>query len=468
MVKGVLKQSAPRRRAAGRRNAVLACAALACASVLLLAGCKPAAAPGQAAAGPNAAATPVTITALIWAPDWPEEMQHIAAEFTRLNPDVKVDVQFMIGNSVEENLKPKVATRNLPDLMSVNPNPYAAELADQGVLADVGNTQAWQRVRPGLKADWISPNGKRFGISGGVAATLIYYNKEMFAKAGITQLPTDFGEFLAVCERLKHAGFTPIYWNGGFPNLIGNGAFSFGFANNIVPKTPDWKARLGDGTLALDTPAGADIFAKIRTVAQRGYTQPNFMQSGYDDGIRAFVEGKTAMAFEGTWAAGALLHPKSFEVGVFVPPWNDKGAATVPVIGSETGLRGGRDGQQAGGHALPRIHRRRRLRHPAEKAPEHRAVPARRGQRGRGRSPHRRLPGAGGGGARRRAARITRCCRRIPSTCCTCCCRTSCRTSSRPSRPRTACRPRSATKRARTTNRRHAVARRFPVPASAA
>lgn len=338
MVKGVLKQSAPRRRAAGRRAAVLACAALACASVLLLAGCKPAAAPGQAAAGPNAAATPVTITALIWAPDWPEEMQHIAAEFTRLNPDVKVDVQFMIGNSVEENLKPKVATRNLPDLMSVNPNPYAAELADQGVLADVGNTQAWQRVRPGLKADWISPNGKRFGISGGVAATLIYYNKEMFAQAGITQLPTDFGEFLAVCERLKHAGFTPIYWNGGFPNLIGNGAFSFGFANNIVPKTPDWKARLGDGTLALDTPAGADIFAKIRTVAQRGYTQPNFMQSGYDDGIRAFVEGKTAMAFEGTWAAGALLHPKSFDVGVFVPPWNDKGAATVPVIGSETGF----------------------------------------------------------------------------------------------------------------------------------
>jgi multiple sugar transport system substrate-binding protein/raffinose/stachyose/melibiose transport system substrate-binding protein len=304
----------------------------------MLAGCKPAAAPATAGAGAAAAAAPVTITALIWAPDWPEEMQRIAAEFTRQNPDVKVDVQFMVGNSVEENLKPKVATRNLPDLMSVNPNPYAAELADQGVLADVGNTQAWQRVRPGLKADWMSPNGKRFGISGGVAATLIYYNKDMFAKAGIARLPTDFGEFLAVCERLKRAGFTPIYWSGGFPNLIGNGAFSFGFANNIVPKTPDWKARISDGTLALDNPAGADIFAKIHTIAQRGYTQPNFMQSGYDDGIRAFVEGKAAMAFQGTWAAGALLHPKSFEVGVFVPPWNDKGAASVPVIGSETGF----------------------------------------------------------------------------------------------------------------------------------
>lgn len=329
VLKVVSSQSQPGRRAALR----IGLAAWLGAAVL--AGCKPPPAP---APSPTNAAAPVTITALVWAPDWPEEMQRIAAEFTRRNPDVKVDVQFMIGNSVEENLKPKVASRNLPDLMSVNPNPYAAELADQGVLADVGNTSAWERLRPGLKSDWMSPNGKRFGISGGVAATLIYYNREMFDKAGISRPPADFSEFLSACERLKKAGFTPIYWNGGFPNLIGNGAFSFGFANNVVPTTPDWKARIADGSLALDNAAGADIFAKIRLVAQRGFTQANYMQSGYDDGIRAFVNGTTAMAFEGSWAAGALLHPKGFEVGVFVPPWNDKGARSVPVIGSETGF----------------------------------------------------------------------------------------------------------------------------------
>jgi multiple sugar transport system substrate-binding protein/raffinose/stachyose/melibiose transport system substrate-binding protein len=322
---------------------------LAVAALCALAACKPA--PPAAGAVPGVAdapvATPVTITALIWAPDWPDEMEQVAAEFTRLNPDVKVDVQFMIGNSVEENLKPKVASRNLPDLMSVNPNAYAAELADQGVLADVGESLAWQRLRPGLKADWMSPNGKRFGIAGGVAATLIYYNKTMFRQAGITSAPVDFSEFLDDCERLKKAGHTPLHWSGGFPNLIANGAFSFGFANNIVPTTPDWKARIADGTLALDNAAGADIFAKIQTVAQRGYTQPNLMQSGYDEGIVAFVEGRTAMAFQGTWAAGSLMHPRGFEVGVFVPPWNARGAASVPVLGSETGFAVGETANKA-------------------------------------------------------------------------------------------------------------------------
>lgn len=306
-----------------------------------LTGCEPnkphTSAPADPAAAP-ARRAPVTITALIWAPDWQAEMRQTAAQFSRLNPDIAVKLEFMTGNSVEENLKPRIAAGTLPDLVSVNPNPYAAELADRGVLADVGESTAWRRLIPGVKADWISPDGKRFGISGGIATTLIYYNKDMFRAAGIGRLPANFDEFLAVCERLKNAGYTPMFWSGGFPNLLANGAFSFGFANNIVARTPDWKARIADGTLALDTPAGADIFAKIRTVAQRGYTQARPLESGPQDGIKAFAEGKVAMAFQGSWEAGSLLHAPGFEVGMLVPPWNARGAAIVPVIGSETGF----------------------------------------------------------------------------------------------------------------------------------
>jgi multiple sugar transport system substrate-binding protein len=295
---------------------------------------------GGKAPAPVAPATAqaTTITALIWAPDWQQEMQQVAAEFTRQNPDVKVNLEFMSGNSVEKNIEPRLATRNLPDLMSVNPNAYAAGLAEQGVLADVGHTAAWANVLPSLKSDWMTQNGKRFGIAGGVAATLIYYNKNMFDKAGITQLPTNFSQFLDVCERLKKAGFTPIFWDGGFPNMLGNGPFSFGFANNIVATTPDWKARLADGTLNLATSAGADIFTKIRTVAQRGYVQPDYMHSGVDDSVAMFSAGKTAMAFQGTWASGPLMSGKGFETGLMVPPWNDTGTTAVPVIGSETGF----------------------------------------------------------------------------------------------------------------------------------
>ena len=306
---------------------------LATACLIALAACQ------RGDGGAPAAPIPqTTITALVWAPDWPDAMHKVAAEFTRLNPDVRVNVQFMIGNSVEENIKPKVAARNLPALMSVNPNPYAAALAEQGVLADLGHTAAWGKLLPGLKSDWMTQNGKRFGIAGGVAATLMYYNKAMFAQAGIARPPTNFSEFLDACQRLRQAGFTPIVWNGGFPNILANGPFSFGFANNVIARTPDWKARIANGSLNLDTTRGADIFAKIKLVAQRGFVQPGFMNTGYDEGVTMFTEGKVAMAFQGTWAAGRMMHGSGFQTGVFLPPWNDSGAAAVPVIGSETGF----------------------------------------------------------------------------------------------------------------------------------
>jgi multiple sugar transport system substrate-binding protein/raffinose/stachyose/melibiose transport system substrate-binding protein len=308
------------------------------ASLLGLAACQRADSGPAAPAAQPPGVSHTTITALVWAPDWPDEMHKVAAEFTRLNPDVQVNVQFMVGNSVEENIKPKIASRNLPDLMSVNPNAYAAGLAEQGVLADVGHTAAWGKLLPNLKSDWMTQNGKRFGIAGGVAATVMYYNKSMFERAGILQLPTNFSQFLEVCALLKKAGFTPIVWNGGFPNILANGPFSFGFANNVAARVPDWKTRIADGTLHLDNAAGADIFAKIRLLAQRGFVQPGYMRTGYDEGIQMFTDGQTAMAFQGTWAAGRMMDGKGFKTGVFLPPWNDKGAAAVPVIGSETGF----------------------------------------------------------------------------------------------------------------------------------
>ncbi|WP_433705729.1 ABC transporter substrate-binding protein [Paraburkholderia sacchari] len=285
---------------------------------------------------PPAART--TITALVWAPDWPQEMLQIAAEFSKLNPDVRVDVQFMIGNSVEENIKPRVAAGTLPDFVSVNPNAYSAELADQGVLADLRQTSAWNNMLAPLKADWTSRRGKGFGISGGVATTMIYYNREMFAKAGITQVPTDFDAFLRVCAQLKRAGFTPIMWSGGFPNMLGNGPFASGFANDVVANEADWRNKMANGTLNLDTPAVADIFARMALIPERGYVQRAFMTTGYDEGIRLFKEGKVAMAFEGSWSAGSMLHGNAFQTGVFVPPWNARGAQVVPVLGSETGF----------------------------------------------------------------------------------------------------------------------------------
>ena len=280
----------------------------------------------------------VTLTALVWAPDWPQEMNRIADEFTRNNPGIRIDVQFMIGNSVEENLKPKVASGKLPDIVSINPNAYAAQLADQGVLADLGQTITWGNMLDTLKGDWTSAKQRHFGIAGGVAATLIYYNKTMFEKAGINAIPADFDALLAACAQLKKAGFVPIVWYGGFPNMLGNGPFSSGFANAVAISHPNWKKQLASGELKLDTPEVAEIFARMKRFPDQGFVQKDYLHTSYDEGIRLFADGKAAMILQGTWASGLLMNGKGFKTGIMAPPWNDAGKPTIPVIGSETGF----------------------------------------------------------------------------------------------------------------------------------
>jgi multiple sugar transport system substrate-binding protein len=310
---------------------------VAAAGASLLPGCERTA-PDQTAAAKTSAPAPTVLTALIWAPDWAEEMHRVVDAFSREHPDIQVALQFMIGNSVEENLKPKAATNSLPDIISVNPNPYAATLADQGMLADMGQCPAWDNMPDALQADWISVGQRRFGIPTGIATTLIYYNHDMFERAGVRELPTDFDAFIATGLALKKAGLTPLALSGGFPNMLANGPFSHGFANNIVANVPDWRARIAAGTLPFDTPQGAGIFARLRQLADHGLLQADFMRAGYDDTLRLFADGRAAMTFQGTWAAGTLMRTRGQRVGVFAPPWNDRGQMPVPVLGSETGF----------------------------------------------------------------------------------------------------------------------------------
>lgn len=120
--------------------------------------------------------------------------------------------------------------------------------------------------------------------------------------------------------------------------MLGNGPFSFGFANNVIAKRPSWKQEISDGSLDLNTADVADIFAKIKLVTERGFVQKEYMRTSYDEGIKLFTEGKTAMAFQGTWASGLLMNGKGFETGTFIPPWNEAGKSVIPVMGNETGF----------------------------------------------------------------------------------------------------------------------------------
>ena len=121
------------------------------------------------------------------------------------------------------------------------------------------------------------------------ARNTIFYNKDMFAKAGITTLPKTYTEFEAACEKLKAAGFTPMITDGG-----SGASWVAGDALNILSDTLkldvyDQKVKqrdqLEDPLVRANRAEGAAAEA-VRPVSPdelRSYQKPTLILWGKDD-----------------------------------------------------------------------------------------------------------------------------------------------------------------------------------------
>jgi len=295
-------------------------------SILLLAG-------GLAfSAGQQGGQETVLLTCAIHIPDIPEKFGEFLEIFASENPYIKID--YTTIEDVETFLKPKAATGLMPDFISINGGDFGADLVDRGILIDVSNTAAAKNTVDAVKPQFTSPQGKLFGIAGGVSSSLVYYQKAVFKDLGISP-PKNWDEFLKVNQTIKGAGKTAIIITP-VDGTIANTAWSHGFANNIVPSNTDYFQKFDKGTMNLDTEAHADVFAKVKMLADRGYTQGGLLSTAYMDGNQLYVQGKSVQHFAGTWLAGMLL-PTEFETDVYPAPWNASGKTKVPIVATETG-----------------------------------------------------------------------------------------------------------------------------------
>jgi len=289
----------------------------------------------------------VTIEALIWLPDIPTIPVDMAKAFGEKYPNLTVDVQLMTDSEVA-SLQPRMAANNMPDFHTLTAGSFANEVADGGYVLDVGDTQAWANTLESLQQQWISPINKvKYGISGGLCTTLIYYNKGMFDQAGITDadLPEDYPGFVDLCAKLKDAGITPLMYTGLDPNTLSNSQYSYGCVNYITKGDNDVMQGIATGTYTIPLEDLVKTYERVIELPNLGYCNDGYMSTDYIGSLTQFVNGDAAMVFNGTWVAGSIFTDElSFEVGCFLPPWNDPGVELVPCLSTETGHAVGKTG----------------------------------------------------------------------------------------------------------------------------
>ncbi|HTQ91293.1 MAG TPA: ABC transporter substrate-binding protein, partial [Streptosporangiaceae bacterium] len=119
---------------------------------------------------------------------------------------------------------------NPPAIDCDNYNLTTSIFVARGVLADLGGLPQAKLINPDIQAlvnQYASFHGETNVLPFSVAAEGVIYNKDLFDKVGVSDVPTTWSEFLAVCEKFKSKNITPIYQTYGDTWTTQQGLFDY-------------------------------------------------------------------------------------------------------------------------------------------------------------------------------------------------------------------------------------------------
>ena len=201
------------------KNSWKSAAVFAAAATLVLAGCSNPDS-GGGTAGPttwpaeNTSLKGVNLT--IWGGNGASTtMKGVVSGFEKLT-GAKVKI-VVIPDPYEQNIQTKVATGDKPDLAFWQPTASMLTAINAKTNLQSLDGAPWVDKYSGNLKDMtgLLDKTRYAALITTPAVEGVYYNKELFAKAGITTTPKNWDEFIATARQLKTKGITPFFEMGG-------------------------------------------------------------------------------------------------------------------------------------------------------------------------------------------------------------------------------------------------------------
>lgn len=287
---------------------------------------------GGAESGASASGEKVALVMGSWRADDVTQMQGLLAEYTKTHPNVTIDFKPTNPPDYNATLRLQLTSGTGPDLMYARSYATGLQLFNDGYFADVTATPGLKtNFSEGSRAPWATADGKSFAVPFVAVSHGVYYNKDVFAKLGLT-VPATWEDFLAVCAKVKAAGIIPVANSLGDEWDIAEVVFM-----NIAPNFIGGR----EGRLAYESGKkawnDADMVATFQAMKDLvPFLPQGFEALTYNDSNALFATGKAAMYFDGSWTLGTFKDVP-FQWGVFAAP-PPKGKKAQVTFHADAGL----------------------------------------------------------------------------------------------------------------------------------
>jgi raffinose/stachyose/melibiose transport system substrate-binding protein len=230
-----------------------------------------------------------------------------------LHPNVKINITILENEAFKTKLQTTMASGKIPDLFQSWGGGTMAAQAKAGNLQDITSAvSSWaSEINTGAMSIY-SYNGKQYGIPWDMGMIGMWYNKDLFTKAGISAVPATWDELLTDVDKLKAKGIVP-YALAGKDEWPGMHLWTYlvlriGGADALkkMVDSGDW-----------NTDACKAGGAAVQALVAKKPFQPGYLQAVYDKGEAAAMgNGQAAMELMGQWAPSVEISNSTSGKGI--------------------------------------------------------------------------------------------------------------------------------------------------------
>jgi multiple sugar transport system substrate-binding protein len=214
--------------------------------------------------------------------------EEAAKAFEAANPDTKIQIEVVPWDELQQKLTTDISAGANADLSIIGTR-WLLDFVSQGIVTPLDSY-----VTPEFKGRFIetflSPSvmdGKVYGLPIAASARAMYYNKDIFSKAGVTEAPKTWDDMKAAAEKIKASG---------------GGVFPFGMQGKEIETDVYFYYAMWsyggeivkDGKSGLDSQAAMEAAKLYKGFLDAGLTQPGVTSYSREDVQNLFKQGKVA------------------------------------------------------------------------------------------------------------------------------------------------------------------------------
>ncbi len=208
----------------------------------------------------------------------------IASAFHKANPTISVKVTVVPWTNFDSEIQTMVQNHNYPDITEGD---YFSDYAQQGLLYPASQVLSNpSELLPVFKKQGTY-NGVQYGMPFTTSSRTLFYNKKLFAKAGITSAPTTWNDIKADAAKIKAQG-------------------AIGFGLPLGPEEAQAESLLwflGDGggyqnaagKWTINSPQNVAAFTFMKGLVSAGDTEPHPGSQNRTPLWEQFAQGKIGM-----------------------------------------------------------------------------------------------------------------------------------------------------------------------------